>query len=127
MKRFALSDLRPELQQQVVQQLHPPVVGRIPDPIPQRKERARPLGGPKAKGESPARTVVIITRCSTRSLDRDNLIGGVKTTCDSLRYSGYIDGDTEADIELFVFQKKVPRDKIGTLIEIVKIPLQPKG
>jgi len=38
-----------------------------------------------------------------------------------MREAGHIPNDTEQDIELFVFQKKVKRKEAGTLIEIVKL------
>ncbi len=100
--------------------VHPPLASGVSDPQPELPRVKKPLGRPQAKGGRPESTIVIITRCSTRSLDRDNLWGGVKATCDGLRYSGYISGDTEQDIELFVFQKKVPKAHIGTLIEIIR-------
>lgn len=73
---------------------------------------------PKAREPGVA---IIVTRCSDRSLDRDNLWSSVKPLVDALREAGYIPNDTEQDIELFVFQKKVPRKESGTLVEIVPL------
>ncbi len=73
----------------------------------------------------PSRTAgiaVIITRCSTGRLDRDNLWASTKAVGDALRHAGYIAGDAESDIELLVFQKKVKRADVGTLIEIINLP-----
>lgn len=98
------------------------LAARILDPKLKQTNRRKPVGDEKAPGKSSGSVIVIITRCATRSLDRDNLWGGAKATVDSLRYSGHISGDTEQEIELFVFQKKVPKEKIGTLIEILQLP-----
>lgn len=92
---------------------------RLPpkEPQPQRK----PLEPAQAQKGREAGVAVIFTRCASRRLDRDNLWASIKPLCDALREAGHIPNDTEQDIELFVFQKKVKRKEAGTLIEIVKL------
>ena len=58
----------------------------------------------EARGQ---RAHVSIVRCSTRSLDPDNLRGSVKELIDCLRYARLITDDTEAAISLDVSQEKV--------------------
>lgn len=97
------------------------VAPRLPPekPEPNRRvplDRQAPLkktGGPSV--------AVIITRCSSGHLDRDNNFSANKPLIDALREAGLISGDTEDDIELFVFQKQVPRKEAGTLIEIIPL------
>lgn len=101
---------------------NPPVAARIPAQKPKPRER-KTLRGPRETYEgSCRRPTVIITRCSPGHLDRDNLYAAAKKIIDCLHQDGRIPGDTEDHIELFVFQKKVPRELKGTLIEILPIP-----
>lgn len=102
---------------------HPPLASRLPAHQPQplkRQTLRRPQEEPSPSATRPS---VIITRCSSGHLDRDNLYSSTKAIVDALRYAGYIAGDTEQHIDLHVFQKKVPRKEAGTLIEIVSLPL----
>lgn len=41
----------------------------------------------------------------TRKLDRDNLVGGCKPVCDSLRVNGYIRDDDSDSFEAFYMQR----------------------
>lgn len=63
---------------------------------------------------------VRIIRCSTRKLDKDNLYGGVKYLVDALRYAGLIPQDTPDAIDLDVTQRRVRKDQVGTIVEIIK-------
>ncbi len=96
-----------------------PLAAGLPAGQPQSDLRKPLLGDHQAKQSSAAGTCVVITRCSCGSLDRDNLYSSVKPLVDALRNSGQIIGDTERDIDLYVFQKKVKRKEAGTLIEII--------
>lgn len=98
-----------------------PVAPRLPDAKPKQAHRDKPVEGPKPAKEGTAGFVVVITRCSTGSLDRDNLWGGTKALGDALHYSGRTPGDTESDIELIVLQKRVRRRNVGTLVEIIPL------
>lgn len=91
----------------------------LPRNQPKPQQRAKQVGNevPAQKGGS--RPVVIVTRCSTGSLDRDNLGASAKAIVDALRHHGYIAGDRECDIDLITLQRKVKRGEIGTLIEIL--------
>ncbi len=87
---------------------------------PKPQQREKPMGVSIPSQEGAARPFVIITRCSTGSLDRDNLNSANKALIDALCLGGYITGDREADIELICLQRKVKRGETGTLIEIIK-------
>ena len=64
-----------------------------------------------------------IERRSTKLLDKDNLYGGVKHTCDALRYAGLIREDDPESLELTVTQTKVKtRAEACTVITITPIP-----
>lgn len=93
----------------------------IPAQEPKPHKRAPLLHDKEIPAGSAARPCVIITRCSSGHLDRDNCVASVKGIVDALRYAGYISGDTEDHIDLYVFQKKVKRKDAGTLIEIVQL------
>lgn len=97
------------------------VAPRLSDTQPEPSHRPKPVRPHKESKRGQASLGVIITRCASRNLDRENVWGGVKCIVDALRYAGYIPDDTEDDIELFVFQKKVPRKEAGTLIEIIPL------
>lgn len=97
-----------------------PVAAGVRASKPKQKQRRALLSAEEEERRSATRPSVIITRCSAYNLDRDNLHGSAKSLVDALRYAGYIAGDTERDIDLYVFQKKVPRKEAGTLIEIVQ-------
>lgn len=101
-----------------------PMAPRIRHPQPQPAHRPEPIRHDEAPPKIPSSLVVVITRCSTGTLDRDNLWGGVKALVDALRYSGRIPDDSEQHIELFVFQRKVRRRQQGTMIEIISTPIQ---
>lgn len=98
------------------------VVAGLSTEEPKPRPRQYPVSHQETGDSSPARVAVIITRCSTGRLDRDNLWAATKAVGDALRYAGYITGDTESDIELIAFQKKVKRADVGTLIEIIPLP-----
>ncbi len=98
------------------------VAPRLPAQKPQPNKRKTVLHPRKAYEGSCRRPTVIITRCSTGRLDRDNLFAATKKIIDCLFADGRIPGDTEDHIELFVFQKKVAREHKGTLIEIIPFP-----
>lgn len=66
-----------------------------------------------------AKTRVLITRFSTRKLDRDNLYSSFKSLLDGLQKAELISGDSEDEIELEVKQELVKmRSEHGVLIEI---------
>jgi len=115
--RFALTDLPAKYHEQVINSLAPRLSTEKP------KQARRGALGSEAQveeGRSPS-VAVIITRCSCGSLDRDNNFSAAKPLIDALREAGHIPNDTEKDIELFVFQKKVKRKEAGTLIEIIPL------
>ena len=120
-----LSDLFPRASKSFLSRnaTHPaPVATRLSRQESQPDERPQPVGAQASPRGGPARLAVIITRCSSGTLDRDNLHGAAKALCDALRYAGHIPGDRECDIELFAFQRKVRRAESGTLIEIMPLP-----
>lgn len=96
-----------------------PVAPRLPRDESQPLGRKKLLGAEKTPGEGAGRIGVIITRCSTHFLDRDNLGKSAKAILDALRYDGRIPGDTERDIDLVCLQRKVKRAERGTLIELI--------
>lgn len=98
-----------------------PMASRVSAGQPKPDLREPLLSHKAEEHPSPASIGVVITRCSTGHLDRDNLYAAVKPLVDALRYSGKIPGDTERDIDLFVFQKKVKRKDTGTLVEIIRL------
>lgn len=65
-----------------------------------------------------ARACVRITRKGVRLLDRDNLVGSVKSLLDGLVQAELIVGDREDQIQLEVFQEKVCGKEVGTEIII---------
>lgn len=85
---------------------------------PKRDAQHAPLGQDEGEGQGETRYTVCITRASTRTLDKDNLYGSAKWICDGLRYCGLIPDDNPQAIDLIVRQVKVPKEKVGTLIEI---------
>lgn len=101
---------------------YPPLAAGLPTEKP-KPSRRRTLGRKAQAAETRSPSVaVIVTRCSSGRLDRDNNYSAAKPLIDALREAGRIPNDTESDIELFVFQKKVKREEAGTLIEILPIP-----
>lgn len=71
------------------------------------------------KATSRERIVVSVTRCSTRSLDEDNLYGSCKAVIDHLRYSGLIPEDSQEAISLTCHQEPVrTRKEHSTKIKI---------
>lgn len=101
---------------------YPAVAPRLPAQKPQPDQRKAVLHPRKAYEGGCRRPTVIITRCSTGSLDRDNLYAAAKKIIDCLFADGRIPGDGPEHIELFVFQKKVTAKSKGTLIEIIPFP-----
>ena len=88
----------------------------LPDPEPEPTAPQTLDSGASGKAKGKARITVFITRISSRSLDPDNLTGGVKPLVDQLRYSGLIQDDTQEDINLKVSQEKAQpkrRNKSG--------------
>lgn len=94
------------------------VARRIPDPLPQHDVKQESVGADENEGRGAGFIIVRITRHGSKLLDKDNLYGGVKYICDALRHEGIIPDDNPEAIDLQVLQKKVPRQKVGTLIEI---------
>jgi len=117
MKAFALTDLPAKYHAQVINSLAP----RLPSEKPQSARRETLERKAQTKGGSGPSVAVIVTRCASRYLDRDNNYSAAKPLIDALREAGHIPNDTEQDIELFVFQKKVKRREAGTLIEIIPL------
>lgn len=126
--RLRVDQYPAHIQNQIALQLHgklsdnhTPVASRVCNPEPKQIKCGSLLGDHKKKQSGEVRTCVVITRCSSSRLDRDNAWASTKSLVDALRNAGQITGDTEDDIELFVFQAKVPRKESGTLIEIVRL------
>ena len=68
---------------------------------------------------SRASLIVVITRCSSRLLDVDNLYGANKGICDALRYAKIIPEDNPETIDLQCRQIKTKdKSQHGTKIEI---------
>jgi len=93
---------------------------RLPNPKPKHDPLPSLASGIPSEARRRIRPLVRIVRCSTSSLDRDNLYGSVKPLVDQLRYSGLIPGDREDQIDLEVQQIKVKKENVGTWIEILK-------
>ena len=119
MKRFALTDLPQRYHGQVIQQLHPSMVARLPDSQPKPDAQLLPLGAHQDEGRSAGRITVRFTRVGTKLLDLDNLYGSVKFLCDALRYADLIPEDNPEAIKLEVLQRKAQKGETGTLIEII--------
>lgn len=102
-----------------------PVVAALSHPLPERHGGREPLGLQEAQGPGQGRALVCITRYSTRSLDKDNLVGGVKPLCDALRASGLLRDDDPDSMLLSVRQRRV-KTKAETGTEIIIHPLNPK-
>jgi hypothetical protein len=96
-----------------------PLVGRISYPKPQPIVWPA-LDRPQPREEkSPQRTVLRITRRSSRMLDADNFAGGCKPLIDQVRYAGLIPDDSPDKVEITFTQEKVKKGQEGTLIELI--------
>ena len=141
-----ISKLHPELQRQVLAQIHRVSTARGTDTpfsaekplksnandqetttslapklrhaVPEHDAgEAQVCVGEDEKGGA-GRIEVCITRFGTRLLDADNLAGGCKYIIDGLRYTGVIPEDNPAAIILKIRQEKAKKGERGTLIEV---------
>jgi hypothetical protein len=93
---------------------------RVPDPEPKRNQVGALVPGRSGKEKMRPRVTVRVVRCSTRTLDPDNLRGSVKALLDCLRGALLISDDTESAISLDVSQVHVnTRKEHGTKIELI--------
>lgn len=91
--------------------------GQSPCAKPQSTLRHESVAEEKGKGGHPRRLLVRVTSIRRRLLDYDNLIP--KYFVDCLRYAGILSGDTEAEIDLRIAQRKTKdKSEEGTEIEI---------
>jgi len=92
-----------------------------PSSKPKRTSRHESMGQKEGKNGHPIRLLVSVTSFRRRLLDPDNLIP--KYFVDCLRYCGILSGDTEAEVDLRISQKKVSsKAEERTEIEIDLIP-----
>lgn len=91
---------------------------KLPNPKPQLPVCHEPLATDQGKEGSSVRAVVCIESRRARLLDLDNLYGGAKFLIDAARYSLLIKGDATKDIDLRIFQTKVPKDQEVTILTI---------
>lgn len=96
------------------------VAAQVPHAESEQVGGSEPIQGDEVKEGGKRRFRVCITHCGTRYLDPDNL-AGAKLLIDELRYANLIQRDDPTGIELHLRQFKVPKDQIGTLIEIYPI------
>jgi hypothetical protein len=92
----------------------------VPDPVPKRNQVGALASCVPGKAKGRPRVTVRVVRCSTRTLDPDNLRGSVKALLDCLRGALLISDDTESAISLDVSQIHVnTRKEHGTKIELI--------
>lgn len=97
-----------------------PAPPRLPNPEPQPHHQPA-LDETRPREEKGARrTLLVITRRSSRLLDADNFAGGCKPLIDQLRYARLIPDDDPESVEITFRQEKVGRGEEGTTVKILK-------
>lgn len=108
---------------EAVRRRNPHLFGSVASsPKPQQAVRHDPLGAASGEEKNGPRFRVRIKSVRRRTLDTDNLTGGVKYFVDQLRYHQLIPNDRSQDIILEVTQEKTSMKELErTVIEIEQL------